>query len=219
MRAPFITFEGGDGVGKSTQIKALAERLTEQGFSVCTTREPGGAPGADRLRTLLVSGDADAWSPISEALLMNAARAEHLRATINPARADGRIVLCDRFTDSTMAYQGIAGDVGAAAIANLYEIVVGSDGPDLTLILDLSEAEGLQRAAARGDDAESRFESKGARYQAAVRAAFLQIADAAPERCRLIDASGSADVVAARIDAAIAPLVEAWAMHCDGGHG
>ena len=219
MRAPFITFEGGDGVGKSTQVKALADRLAARGLAVVATREPGGAPGADKLRALLVSGDADDWSPISEALLMYAARAEHLRATINPARAKGAVVLCDRFADSTMAYQGIAGAVGREPVARLYDMVVGDDGPDMTLVFDLAEDEGLARAAARGATAdaradEARFENKGGAYQARVRAAFLEIARGAPQRCRIIDAAGPQEAVAARVDAAVAPLLGGWADYC-----
>jgi len=209
----FISFEGGDGAGKSTQIAMLADALREAGRDVVVTREPGGAPGAEAIRKLLVEGAADRWSPMAEALLMYAARADHLQRTILPALEAGAVVLTDRFADSTMAYQGLAGALGAAAVERLHGLVVGTNDPDLTLILDLPPEEGLARAGARpgggtesdgsGAGAESRFENKGAAYQGAVRAAFLKIAADNPDRCAVIDASGPAGEVAARIRAAV----------------
>ena len=195
-RAPFITFEGGDGAGKSTQLRLLRDRLHALGRPVLATREPGGAPGAERIRGLLVEGDAAAWTPTAEALLMYAARAEHLQRTINPAREAGTVVLCDRFADSTFAYQAAAGGVAAAFVNDLYRHVVAQDGPDLTLIFDLPSDQGLARVAAAGRSGEDRFERKGAAFQARVRDAFLSIAAAEPHRCVVIDAARSADAVA-----------------------
>ena len=206
----FISFEGGDGAGKTTQIKHLRDALEASGRKVVTTREPGGAEGAEAIRTLLVEGDAARWSPLCEALLMYAARADHLQRTILPALEEGAAVISDRFADSTMAYQGIAGALGEGEVARLHEIVVGPHDPDLTIILDLPSGQGLARAGARGGAA--RFEEKGADYQKRVRDAFLSIARAHPERCIVIDASGSADEVAARVlKAAKARLPKAFA--------
>ncbi|MEM6414863.1 MAG: dTMP kinase [Pseudomonadota bacterium] len=228
MRAPFITFEGGDGVGKSTQVKALASHLQEYGVPVLTTREPGGSPAGDKLRTLLVTGDVGAWTPRAEALLMYAARSENLTHTINPARARGEIVLCDRFADSTMAYQGVAGALGPEFVSSLYDLIVGDDGPDLTIVLDLGEAGALERAKQRNakkrdatlqkeERLEGRFEEKGLAYQKAVRAAFLQLADEEPARICVIDASGSAAVVAERVRMAVMPLIEIWTAQTNSG--
>lgn len=194
-RGPFITFEGGDGVGKSTQIARLAERLRAAGREVVVTREPGGSPGAEAIRALLVQGAADRWSARTEALLMFAARADHLERTINPARARAAVVLCDRFADSSMAYQGIAGALGREAVATLDKLIVGADGPTLTFVLDAPSQEGLKRAGARGDG-DNRFEAKGAEYQERVRQAFLEIAKDAPDRCVVINAARDIDTIA-----------------------
>jgi dTMP kinase len=200
-RGPFITFEGGDGAGKSTQITRLAAHLRRAGSDVVVTREPGGSPGAEDIRALIVNGAADRWSPMSEALLMYAARADHLERTINPARARGAAVLCDRFSDSTMAYQGIAGGLGRAAVESLDALVVGDDGPMLTFILDAPVRDSLARAGARGGD--TRFEGKGAGYQERVRQAFLAIARSAPDRCVVIDASRGIEAIGAEIAAVV----------------
>lgn len=200
-RGPFITFEGGDGAGKSTQITQLAAHLRRAGSDVVVTREPGGSPGAEDIRTLLVKGAADRWSPMSEALLVYAARADHLERTINPARARGAVVLCDRFSDSTMAYQGIAGGLGRAAVKSLDALVVGDDGPTLTFILDAPVRDSLARAGARGGD--TRFEAKGAGYQERVRQAFLAIAQSAPDRCVVVNASRSVEAIEAEIAAIV----------------
>lgn len=200
-RGPFITFEGGDGVGKSTQIARLAARLRAAGAEVVTTREPGGSPGAEDIRALLVSGAADRWSPRAEALLMYAARADHLERAINPARARGAVVLSDRFADSSMAYQGIAGELGRPAIESLDMLVVGADGPTLTFVLDAPAEAALARADMRGGD--NRFETKGADYHERVRQAFLKIAHAHPSRCVVIDAARSIDEVEADIAAIV----------------
>jgi dTMP kinase len=194
----FITFEGGEGGGKSTQIRLLAERLGADGREVVLTREPGGAPGAEALRKLLLEGEVDRWSPLSETLLMYAARNDHLERLIRPALARGAIVLCDRFADSTRAYQGAAGGVDPAFIAALEQQVLGDTRPDLTLILDLPVDEGLARAAAR-PGAEVRFESKGKAFHERLRQAFLEIARAEPARCAVIPASGAREAVAAAI--------------------
>ena len=203
-RGIFISFEGGDGVGKSTQIARVADLFRARGFEVVQTREPGGAPGAEDIRALLVAGEADRWTPMSEALMMYAARAEHLAATIKPALARGAVVLCDRFADSTMAYQGYAGDLGVERIKALHTLVVGEDDPDATIILHLKPGDGLSRATARLDAAtdgvdEGRFERKGGAFQARVEDAFLKIAADNPERCILIDASQSIDAVTVAI--------------------
>lgn len=194
----FISVEGGDGAGKSTQIKKLADALRDAGHEVVVTREPGGSEGAETIRSLLVEGDADRWSPLSEALLMYTARNDHLERTILPALEAGAVVITDRFADSTMAYQGIAGALGEKTVQELHKLVVGDRDPDLTLIFDLSPEEGLARAGARSDK-EARFEEKGAGYQKRVRDAFLKIARDNPKRCVVIDASGDADSVAARV--------------------
>jgi len=208
-RAPFIVFEGGDGAGKSTQISLLADALTARGIAVLTTREPGGAPGAERLRELLVTGAVDDWSPVSEALLMYAARAEHLAKTINPARAAGTIVLCDRFSDSTAAYQGAAGCVDPVFLAALEAHVVGGDAPDLVMILDVAPETGLSRAQDR-HSGEDRFEQKGRDFQSRVREAFVALANADPQRKQLINANRQIADVSADILQRVIPLVQSW---------
>ncbi|MEL7492138.1 MAG: dTMP kinase [Pseudomonadota bacterium] len=203
-RGLFITFEGGDGVGKSTQVQRLADALKGRGRSVVATREPGGAPGAEAIRELLVTGAADRWTPMAEALMMYAARAEHLEKTIKPALERGDIVLCDRFIDSTMAYQGYAGALGKANVAALRALVVPNHLlPDVTFVLSAEKGAGIERARAR-NDLESRFEDKGADYQTRVENAFLDIARDNPERCVVIDANQTIDAVAAAILDALA---------------
>ena len=206
MRGRFISFEGGEGVGKSTQIRLLAERLANSGHEVVLTREPGGTPGAEAIRALLVEGDAGRWSATVEALLMNAARADHVERLIRPALARGAWVVSDRYADSTLVYQGVAGQLAEAGLRTLHGFSTGDLWPDLTLILDLPEADGLARAAGR-EGGEARFESKGAEFHLAVRAGFRARAAAEPARCKLIDASGSIDAVAARIRAQVEPLL------------
>ncbi|MEM9494554.1 MAG: dTMP kinase [Pseudomonadota bacterium] len=201
----FITVEGADGVGKSTQIERLATLLRGAGHDVVTTREPGGAPGAEEIRSLLVTGGKDRWSPLTEALLMSAARADHLEKTIRPALARGAIVISDRFADSTTAYQGIAGSLGRAATDTLQGIVVGDEMPDLTLILDAPSDLSLARAkttTASGAQ-EDRFEEKGAHFQEDVRKAFLAIAASAPSRCAVIDAAADIDAVETQISSIV----------------
>lgn len=193
----FITFEGGEGAGKSTQIRLLAERLQAGGHGLCLTREPGGAPEAEALRELLVKGDVARWSPQAEALLNYAARDAHLRQTIRPALERGQTVLCDRFMDSTRAYQHYAGGAEKSLVDALEAAIVGPTRPDLTLIFDLDPALGLARAKARGGA--DRFERKGLAFHERLRAGFLAIAKAEPARCRVIDASGSIEAIAAHI--------------------
>lgn len=191
----FITFEGGEGAGKSTQIARLAETLRQSAIDVMTTREPGGAPGAEAIRRLLLEGDDERWDPVSEALLHFAARREHLERKIRPALAHGTWVLCDRFADSTTAYQGFGHGIDLAALAALYHFAVGDQQPDLTLIFDLAVDIGLQRAAARGNPAD-RYERRDPEFHTRLREGYLAIARSAPHRCVVIDASQSVEAVA-----------------------
>ncbi|HEY4343233.1 MAG TPA: dTMP kinase [Parvibaculum sp.] len=193
----FITLEGGEGAGKSTQAKRLAAGLIERGHRVTLTREPGGAPGAEVIRDLLVTGETGRWAPLAETLLHFAAREEHLAHTIRPALARGDWVICDRFVDSTFAYQGAAQGLQREAIAALSKIVVGGDMPGLTLILDLPVDTGLSRAHKRGG--EDRYERMGVAFHETLRQAFLDIAEAQPERCTIIDAAKGEDDVARQI--------------------
>ncbi|MDR6625506.1 dTMP kinase [Caulobacter segnis] len=202
----FISFEGGEGAGKSTQIRRLAERLRAAGHDVVVTREPGGSPGAEAIRELLVNGAADRWSPVTETLLMYAARRDHIERVIRPALSRGAIVLCDRFADSTRAYQGAGGDAPASLIASLEDHVLGGTVPDLTLILDLPPDIGLQRAEVRGGAA--RFESKGLPFHERLRAGYLEIARREPERCVVIEANAEIDAVTAAISDAVDQRLE-----------
>jgi dTMP kinase len=199
----FITFEGGEGAGKSTQIARLAAKLKEKEAPVLVTREPGGTPEAEAIRTAIVSGSVGSWSPLAETLLVNAARDSHLRDRIRPALDSGMIVLCDRFLDSTRAYQGAAGGVDPKLISSLESHVVGTTVPDLTLILDIDPQLGLMRAKSE----ENRFERKSVDFHSKLRAAFREIAAAEPQRCRIIDASGSPDSVFAAIWEAVESLL------------
>ena len=205
-RGRFITFEGGEGTGKSTQATRLVERLAAHGLDVLRTREPGGSPGAEAIRDLVVSGTADRWSVRTELLLMYAARSDHLERTILPALQAGRWVVCDRFADSSRVYQGLAGGADTDLIETLDGAVVGDGQPDMTLVFDLPFEVGLARAIGRGT-AETRFESKGADFHSRLRAGFRAVAEAHPERCRLIDAGGDPDTVAARVWSAVEPLL------------
>jgi dTMP kinase len=203
----FITFEGGEGAGKSTQLKRLVARLETAGRQVVATREPGGSPGAESIRDLVLKGAADRWSPVAETLLMYAARRDHIERVIRPALDRGAWVICDRFADSTRAYQGGAGGVAPALITALETHVLEQTRPDLTLIFDLPVDVGLQRAHERAGS-EMRFESKGLAFHERLREAFLAIARAEPERCALIDARGSLDEVAAAVWAAVADRLD-----------
>lgn len=201
-RGKFITFEGGEGTGKSTQSAVLVDRLTAAGRPAVRTREPGGSAGADELRKLLVEGGADRWSPLSETLMMNAARRDHLERTILPALEAGTWVVCDRFADSTRAYQGAGGGVAADFIAAVERAVVEDNRPDLTLVFDLDPQVGLERAFGR-DMFEVRFETKGLAFHERLREAYLAIARAEPDRCVLIDASGDREAVAEAVWCAV----------------
>ncbi len=194
----FITFEGGEGGGKSTQARLLAERLRARGLAVVLTREPGGAPEAERIRKLLVEGEPGRWDATAEALLHYAARRAHLTHTVWPALRRGEWVVSDRFADSTMAYQGIAMGLGREAIEVLHALAVGDFAPDLTLVLDIPEDVGLARAGARGGT-EDRYERMGAAFHQSLRAAFRDIAEREPKRCVLVDAEADIDTVAARV--------------------
>lgn len=193
----FISFEGGEGAGKSTQIRALAQRLEAEGFDVVLTREPGGSEGGEAIRDLLVNGAADRWSSMTETLLMYAARRDHLERVIWPALERGSIVLCDRFSDSTRAYQGAGGGVPGELIADLENHVLAGKLPDLTLVFDLPAQAGLQRAEARGGAA--RFESKGLAFHERLRAGFIKIAELEPQRCAVIDATATVEAVSSHI--------------------
>lgn len=201
-RGIFITLEGGEGTGKSTQTRRLVERLRALGRGVVQTREPGGSTGAEAIRNLVVAGDAERWSARTETLLMYAARSDHLERTIRPALEVGDWVVCDRFADSSRAYQGAGGGVSPAFIEMLDAGIVGADQPDLTLVFDLPVEVGLERAFGRGLF-ETRFESKGLAFHSRLREGFLAIARDHPERCVLIDANGDEDTVAARVWAAV----------------
>lgn len=190
----FITFEGGEGAGKSTQLRRLAERLAGCGVQVVETREPGGSPGAEQIRELLIHGPADRWDRTSEALLHSAARRDHLKHTVEPGLAAGRWVLSDRFADSTAAYQGYGHGLEPEKLQALYDIAVGRLKPDLTLILDLSVEQGLKRAAERRGGG-ARYESLDRSFHERVRRGFLTIAEAEPERCVVIDAADGAEAV------------------------
>ena len=203
-RGRFITFEGGEGAGKSTQVARLVEALRARGLEVVQTREPGGSPGAEAIRNLVLNGEVERWSARTEILLMFASRSDHLERTIRPALEAGAWVVCDRFADSSRAYQGAGGGVPEAFIEQLDAAIVGTDQPDRTLIFDLPVEVGLERAFGRGLF-ETRFESKGLAFHQRLRDGFAAVAAAHPERCRLIDATGDPEAVFARVWAAVAP--------------
>lgn len=193
----FITFEGIDGSGKSTQARRLAETLRARGHDVILTREPGGSPGAEDIRRLLVSGDPDRWSPETEILLFSAARRDHLERTIRPGLAAGRIVVSDRFADSTRVYQGAARADLRGLVDRLHAEVIGTE-PDLTFVIDMDPGQALARGLARRSG-EDRFEDMGGAFQERLRAGFLALAAEAPGRVRLIDGNRPAETVAAEI--------------------
>lgn len=197
-RGRFITLEGGEGSGKSTQCRLLAEALTENGIPCRLSREPGGSPGAEEIRQLLVQGEPGRWDAVSETLLLFAARHDHWLRTIEPALERGEWVICDRFADSTMAYQGYAGKMDRAKIDALYDLAIGTARPDLTLILDIPVEEGLRRAVSRGGE-ENRFEKMEMTFHQALREGFLDIARRCPERCVVVSALGSVAVIRDRI--------------------
>jgi dTMP kinase len=199
-RGRFITFEGGEGAGKSTQIKLLADRLDAAKLRVLVTREPGGSPGAEIIRHVVLSGMGKLLGAEAETLLFAAARDDHVHAVIEPALAQGVWVLCDRFADSTRAYQGALGKVSPGLLNAMQRVTIGRLKPDLTVVLDVPVEVGMQRAAARrGEGAPDRFEAEDIQFHRGLRAAFRQIAAQEPERCVLVDASADPAAVAASI--------------------
>jgi dTMP kinase len=209
-RGFFISFEGGEGAGKSTQIARLAAKLRAKGYDLVVTREPGGSPGAEAVRHVILSGAAEPFGPEMEALLFAAARSDHVEQLIAPAIARGSIVLCDRFLDSSRVYQGGAGDLDPGFMTALERVAVNGTIPDLTLIFDIDPAEGLKRAnARRGEETPDRFEKETLAVHQRRREAFLAIARSEPERCVVIDASASPDEVEHAVTAAVFAALEA----------
>jgi len=198
----FITFEGGEGAGKSTQVRLLADSLRQLGHKVIETREPGGSPGAEAIRELLVNGGTDRWSGTSESLLNYAARRDHIDRTIIPALEEGAWVICDRFADSTMAYQGYGHELGAEWVSDLHMLVLGDFKPDLTIVFDIAPEQGLKRANSRSDT-EDRYERMETSFHDRLRVGFLAIASNEPDRCVVLDASGTIDDIHAQILASV----------------
>lgn len=207
MTGHFISLEGGEGAGKSTQVKRLADALRARGFEVVETREPGGSPGAEAIRALLLEGDEDRWCAGAEALLFAAARADHVARLIKPALAAGKWVVSDRFLDSSIAYQGGAGGIGAPVVRQLHQIGSGGFLPDRTLLLELPHADAAGRALERDGGGGDRIGSRGPDYHRRVAAAFRQIADEEPRRFRTVDASGPPEEVTDRLLAALQDLM------------
>lgn len=206
-RGRFISLEGGEGVGKSTQLTALADALRGRGLSVVVTREPGGSPGAEAIRRLLLEGEETRWNARAEALLFAAARSDHVDKTILPALERGEWVLSDRFIDSSLAYQGAAGGLGLDAVRDLHRFGSLDFLPDRTLVLQLPEAEAGARARVRDGNAGDRIGSRPPSYHAAVDAGFRTMAEREPQRVRLVDATGTAPTVTARLLYALGDLV------------
>ena len=198
MRGKFISFEGGEGAGKSTQARMLRDQLQSRGRTVLLTREPGGSPGAEEIRKLLVEGEPERWTPLAETLLFLSARADHVERVIEPALAAGTWVISDRFADSTFVYQGIARGLGVEAVRRLQHAALGDFAPDLTILLDIDPRAGLARAGARGET-ENRFERFDDGFHARLRAGFLQIAAAEPARCAILDGSREVEMIAADV--------------------
>lgn len=210
-RGRFITLEGGEGTGKSTQVARLAARLRDRGIRVVETREPGGSEGAEAIRALLLTGDPERWDAVTEALLLFAARRDHVERTIRPALERGEWVVSDRFADSTMAYQGAAHGLGPEAIRQLWKLALDDFMPDLTIVLDLPVEQGLERANAREGTkhvAEDRYERMSLAFHQALRQAFLDLAAEEPERCVIVSAEGSADEVQEAIWSAVTARLE-----------
>lgn len=203
----FISFEGIDGSGKSTQARMLAEHLREAGHDVVLTREPGGSPGAEEIRALVLQGDPDRWSAETEILLFTAARRDHLERTIRPAVAAGKIVICDRFADSTRMYQGLSRGDLRAVVDDLHRLMIGVE-PDLTLLIDMDPAQGLSRAKAR-QTVEERFEDFGEDLQVAMRAGFLALAAEFEQRFAVIDGGRSVEAVAIDVRGRVETLLAA----------
>jgi dTMP kinase len=204
LRGRFITFEGGEGSGKSSHAAALAKRLEQLGIEVVLTREPGGSPGAEIIRHILLSGLAKPLGAETEAILFAAARDDHVRSTIRPALVAGKWVVCDRFIDSTRVYQGALGKVDAKLIRSLERVTVGAAMPDLTFILDVPASVGLARAKRRrGQNNTDRYEAESVEFHEELRNAYAALAASEPKRCIVIDGRPSRDVVAKRIWAAV----------------
>lgn len=197
----FISFEGIDGSGKSTQAGLLADALRSEGQNVVLTREPGGSPGAEEIRALVLQGDPDRWSAETEMLLFTAARRDHVERTIRPALAAGKTVICDRFADSTRLYQGMTRGDLRATVDQLHNLIIGIE-PDLTLIIDMDPAKGHARAKGR-QTAEERFEDFGTDFQRRLRAAFLDLAAEFAQRCVVIDGDAAPETVATRVRDAV----------------
>jgi dTMP kinase len=206
-RGRFISLEGGEGVGKSTQLQALSEALQGRGLQVLTTREPGGSPGAEAIRDLLLNGDESRWNPRAEALLFAAARSDHIQKTIVPALQRGEWVLSDRFLDSSLSYQGEAGGLGIEAVRDLHRFGSLDFLPDRTLVLALESGEAAARARVRDGAAGDRIGSRPPSYHAAVDAGFRAMAEREPQRVRLVDADGSPATVTARLLYALGDLL------------
>ncbi len=206
MRGRFISLEGGEGAGKSTQLRALAQALRGRGLEVVETREPGGSPGAEAIRKLLLEGEVDRWTAETEALLFAAARSDHVARTIRPALDHGKWVIADRFLDSSLAYQGGAGGVGMGNVMKLHQIGSGGLLPDRTLLLDLPEYDAAFREFARDDGKLDRFGRKSGDYHSALAAAFRSLAADNPDRYRVVNAEGSVEEVTARLLAAVEDL-------------
>ena len=211
-RGLFITFEGGEGCGKTTQIQNLANRIKSiESIPFVVTREPGGAPSAELIRGLLVNGDAEKWRPATEGLLMSAARHEHVEQIIRPALAQNKLVMSDRFVDSTIVYQGIVGGMARNDIDAMNHIACGDIYPDVTIILDIDSQIGLARAKSRGGG-EDRFEAKGLAYHEKVRAGFLDIAANDPSRCVVINANRTPDDIAEDVWRVVRPHLQACGL-------
>lgn len=210
-RGLFITFEGGEGAGKSTQIRHLADRLSRRGFEVLVTREPGGSSGAEAVRHVLLSGAAQSYGTGMEALLFAAARNDHVRHVIRPALERGTMVLCDRFMDSSRVYQGVSGELSGDFLGHLERVAIDGTPPDLTIILDIPAAAGLARAQARsiaaGVETPDRYERENIAVHETRRQAFLEIANREPQRCRVIDATRDESTIAGDVMAAVTPLL------------
>lgn len=206
-RGRFISLEGGEGAGKSTLARALAERLRLRGHDVVVTREPGGTPNAEAVRALLVEGEVSRWSAMGETLLLYAAREDHVRTLIEPALAQGQWVISDRFADSTRAYQAAAGGLDMSVIDALHQTVLGGFEPDLTLVVDLDPQLGLARTVARGEGA-TRFEQQPRAFHDALRAGFLAIAQAHPDRCALIDGAQPPEALLEKADSLVRTRLE-----------
>jgi dTMP kinase len=197
-RGKFISFEGGEGAGKSTQARMLRTHLESLGYTALLTREPGGSPGAEEIRRLLVEGEPERWTSLAETLLFLAARADHIARTIEPALSSGTWVICDRFADSTFVYQGVARGLGMEFVRRLQRTALGDFAPNLTIMLDVMPQDGLARAGNRGA-AENRFERFDGAFHDRLREGFLALAHDEPQRCAIVDGSGDAQAIAAEI--------------------